>query len=130
MSVSLYVFMIIGSMIFPSGPFIRPHPVFWRWIFGLSLIYSFFLIYLILLPLNNEREFFKKYIDDNLGKPIILKIYAENCNPLTLKKLYDAMDRFVIAHFVGWFMKALLLRHRLMLWLMSFFWELLELSFV
>eukprot|EP00485_Elphidium_margaritaceum_P008401 CAMPEP_0202693098 /NCGR_PEP_ID=MMETSP1385-20130828/7312_1 /ASSEMBLY_ACC=CAM_ASM_000861 /TAXON_ID=933848 /ORGANISM="Elphidium margaritaceum" /LENGTH=258 /DNA_ID=CAMNT_0049348737 /DNA_START=490 /DNA_END=1266 /DNA_ORIENTATION=+ len=38
------------------------------------------------------------------------------------------MDRFVIAHFIGWFVKGLLIRHRLMLWCMSLMWELVELS--
>eukprot|EP00483_Globobulimina_turgida_P003479 UN03485 len=38
------------------------------------------------------------------------------------------MDRFVFAHFVGWFAKGLLVRHRLMLWIMSITWEFVELS--
>jgi phosphatidylserine synthase 1 len=30
-------------MVFPNGPFIRPHPIFWRLIFGISVLYALLL---------------------------------------------------------------------------------------
>jgi phosphatidylserine synthase 1 len=30
-------------MVFPNGPFIRPHPIFWRIIFGISVLYALLL---------------------------------------------------------------------------------------
>lgn len=30
-------------MIFPNGPFIRPHPIIWRIIFGVSVLYALLL---------------------------------------------------------------------------------------
>jgi len=30
-------------MIFPNGPFIRPHPIIWRIVFGLSVLYALLL---------------------------------------------------------------------------------------
>ena len=66
-------------------------------------------------------------IDDSLGKPIVLPLYAEDCS-ITYSNVLDKMDRFVLAHFFGWFVKGLLFRHRLMLWCMSILWELVELS--
>lgn len=33
------LFLLISALTFPNGPFIRPHPILWRVIFGLSVIY-------------------------------------------------------------------------------------------
>jgi phosphatidylserine synthase 1 len=30
-------------MVFPNGPFIRPHPIFWRVVFGVSVLYALLL---------------------------------------------------------------------------------------
>jgi phosphatidylserine synthase 1 len=30
-------------MVFPNGPFIRPHPIFWRIVFGVSVLYTLLL---------------------------------------------------------------------------------------
>eukprot|EP01084_Bolivina_argentea_P299964 517114_1 len=122
----LYVYFVIGGMIFPSGPFIRPHPLIWRLIFACSLLYLFILIILIILPPMDARMFLAT-IDPSLGKPIILPLYAEDCS-ITYDNIMNKMDRFVIAHFLGWFVKGLLIRHRLILWWMSISWELIELS--
>merc|ERR1719295_1849105 len=51
----LYVYFVIGAMIFPSGPFIRPHPVVWRLVFAISLLYTFILVILIVLPPMDAR---------------------------------------------------------------------------
>ena len=122
----LYVYFVIGSMILPSGPFIRPHPLFWRLIFAASLLYVFILVVLIILPPMQARLLLAQ-VDSSLGKPIVLPLYAEDC-ALTKVNVMSKMDRFVIAHFAGWFVKGLLVRHRLMLWCMSILWELIELS--
>lgn len=61
------------------------------------------------------------------GKKVVQKIYCEDCT-LNYENIMDKMDRFVFAHFFGWLFKALIIRDRLMLWLMSFIWELTELS--
>eukprot|EP01083_Nonionella_stella_P089950 251261_1 len=123
----LYVFFVLGCMIFPSGPFIRPHPVIWRLIFAFSLLYVLVLIILIIVPPMDARLLIAKWIDPSLGKPIVLPLYAEDCS-LTYDNFMSKMDRFVFAHLVGWVVKGLLVRHRLMLWISSITWELLELS--
>ena len=126
MYIGLYIYFVIGSMIFPSGPFIRPHPVLWRLVFAVSLLYTFLLIILIVLPPMEARLLLAKF-DPALGKPIVLPLYAEDCS-LTWTNVMSKMDRFVVAHFMGWFVKGLLVRHRLFLWCLSISWELVELS--
>lgn len=36
---TLALFLVVSALAFPNGPFIRPHPVLWRIIFGLSVVY-------------------------------------------------------------------------------------------
>jgi phosphatidylserine synthase 1 len=32
-------FLLISALSFPNGPFVRPHPLLWRMVFGLSILY-------------------------------------------------------------------------------------------
>lgn len=45
--VIVFFFMIISVIAFPSGPFIRPHPVFWRMVFGISVLYLMVLLFIL-----------------------------------------------------------------------------------
>lgn len=39
------------------------------------------------------------------------------------------MDIFAVAHFFGWVVKAILLRHRIIAWTLSITWEITEVAF-
>lgn len=41
------VFILIGSVHMPDGPFLRPHPVLWRVVLCLIILYVLFLIFLL-----------------------------------------------------------------------------------
>lgn len=43
----VFFFLVISILAFPNGPFIRPHPAFWRLLFGLSVLYLMFLVFLM-----------------------------------------------------------------------------------
>ena len=43
----LVFFLIISVLAFPNGPFIRPHPILWRMVFGLSVMYLLTVQFLI-----------------------------------------------------------------------------------
>lgn len=43
----IFFFSIISVLAFPNGPFTRPHPAVWRIIFGLSVLYLLFIIFLM-----------------------------------------------------------------------------------
>lgn len=43
----IFFFLIISVLAFPNGPFTRPHPAVWRIIFGVSVIYLLFIIFLM-----------------------------------------------------------------------------------
>ena len=63
---------------FRDGPFIRPHPSFWRIVLGINLLYELALVFLLFQDLDSARELLK-YIDPNLGRPLPEKSYGEEC---------------------------------------------------
>ncbi|KAF9508315.1 hypothetical protein BS47DRAFT_1350499 [Hydnum rufescens UP504] len=66
-------------------------------------------------------------LDPNLGVPLPEKSYAEACtfNP---RNLWSAIDIFCLAHALGWFGKALILRDYWFCWILSVAFELAEYS--
>jgi len=67
------------------------------------------------------------YIDSNLGVPLPEKSYADDC-ALTVKNLWNAFDIFCVAHALGWFGKAMILRDYWFCWILSIAFELAEYS--
>lgn len=122
------IFLAVGLFAFPSGPFIRPHPIVWKVVFGLSLLYLIVLI-ILLVPSPVQMREFLNFIDPQVGIPFELPLYAEDCS-LTWNNLKDKTDVFVLAHFFGWLIKALFFRHRILLWVFSITWELVELALI
>jgi phosphatidylserine synthase 2 len=77
-----------------------------------------------------------QHLHPSLGTPVADRTYAADCRLLlpggvinwaTLRA--TVVDEFVLAHALGWFAKALVLRNHLLLWSASVGFELLELSF-
>lgn len=64
---------------FRDGPFIRPHPAFWRIVLGINLIYELTLVFLLFQDLTTAREYMV-LLDSNLGKPLPEKNYADDCS--------------------------------------------------
>lgn len=126
--VAVFVFLIFGMLLFPSGPFIRPHPSFWRIVFGASLIYLMLMILLLFQNLENAR-YAMTFLDSTLNVPLDERSYAADCS-LTLHNMKGAIyDRYVLAHFFGWMMYSLMIRDRKLCWMASIIWELVEICF-
>ena len=43
----IIIFLLIGIIHMPDGPFIRPHPVLWRLVLCISILYVLMLIYIL-----------------------------------------------------------------------------------
>lgn len=63
---------------FRDGPFIRPHPAFWRIVLGINLIYELAIVFLLFQDVETARGYMV-LLDSNLGKPLPEKNYAEDC---------------------------------------------------
>ena len=95
---------------FRDGPFIRPHPAFWRMILGVNLLYELGLVFLLFQDLKTARHMMT-FIDSNLGVPLPEKNYAEDCTltPSTLWVWRHAVCRAKINETLGHFFRYLLL---------------------
>jgi len=124
-------FLLFGVINTPDGPFIRPHPAFWRLILCMSIIYELALVFLIFQTVDDARGLMVHF-DDTLGKPLPEKSYGGNCliydanNTDPFHNLWDKLDGFVPTHFFGWWLKTLILRDWWLCTVLSVMFELME----
>lgn len=126
----IFFFCIISVLAFPNGPFTRPHPAIWRMIFGMSVLYLMFLLFLMFQNYKTIMSIFywfdPKLEDFHINED---KEYGVNCSDISIRKLYDHLDVFALAHFLGWTFKGVLIRHAGILWCISVMWEITEIQF-
>ncbi|CAH8631191.1 unnamed protein product [Schistosoma haematobium] len=126
------IFLLISVMIMPNGPFIRPHPALWRMVFGASLLYFLCLVAVVFLRLDEARAILiwvYPELKHMRHSDILDKEYAVNCSQISFARVYSHMDIFALAHFLGWLIKATLLRHHIIAWTLSINWEITEVAF-
>ncbi|XP_055335120.1 phosphatidylserine synthase 2-like [Paramacrobiotus metropolitanus] len=124
-------FLIIGILQTSDGPFRRPHPVFWRLIFSITVLYELSLIFLLFQSADDARRLLK-HIDPTLGEVLPEKDYGGNCKLYDenhtdpYHNIWDKMDGFVPTHFFGWWLKTLILRDYWLCMVISVMFEILE----
>jgi phosphatidylserine synthase 2 len=75
-----------------------------------------------------DVERWVRIVDPSLPKVRLDRAYAENCNEWS--SVWDTIkDEFFIAHIVGWYFKALLLRDPFLCWILSILFEVWEYTF-
>ncbi|KAH7915454.1 phosphatidyl serine synthase-domain-containing protein [Hygrophoropsis aurantiaca] len=119
-------FLVFSMIQFRDGPFIRPHPAFWRVVLGVNLLYELALVFLLFQDLQSARQMMT-LLDPSLNVPLPEKSYAENCE-LTPLNIWNALDIFCVAHALGWFGKAMILRDYWFCWILSIAFEFAEYS--
>ncbi|KZV90008.1 PSS-domain-containing protein [Exidia glandulosa HHB12029] len=119
-------FLLFSMIQFRDGPFVRPHPAFWRVVLGVNLIYELAMVFLLFQDLGTARHMMT-LLDPNLGVPLPEKSYAEDCT-FTFANVWNAVDIFCLAHALGWFGKALILRDYWFCWILSIAFEFAEYS--
>jgi phosphatidylserine synthase 2 len=132
---AIAVFLLYCSLQLNDSFFVRPHRAVWRVVKGIAIIYLLFLVILLFQSPEYTRQFFT-FFDENLGKPLPEKSYASDCRvytPENNQSLFynikaNVFDEFVIAHFLGWFGKALIFRDWYLSWFFSIWFEVLEKS--
>uniref|UniRef100_A0A8C7QM76 Phosphatidylserine synthase n=1 Tax=Oncorhynchus mykiss TaxID=8022 RepID=A0A8C7QM76_ONCMY len=131
---SILVFLCFGVTQAKDGPFTRPHPAYWRFWLCVSVVYELFLIFVLFQTVRDGRQFMK-YIDPKLGVALPERDYGGNCliyDPGNTTdpwhNIWDKMDGFVPAHFLGWYIKTLVIRDWWMCMIISVMFEFLEYS--
>lgn len=129
-SATVVFFLVISALAFPNGPFIRPHPVLWRIIFGASVIYTMLLQFTLFQNFTDVKRALKWLDPERLSKERLEeKAYAVDCWNITVERIWNSIDIFAVGHYLGWVMKALLIRHQIICWYISIAWELTEIFF-
>lgn len=106
---------------FRDGPFIRPHPAFWRIALGINLLYELSLVFLLFQDLGTARQMMK-YIDSSLGVPLPEKSYAENCE-LTFRNIWVCPNMNELRQYEPWLFLSGLDRHFLRCPRLRMVWE-------
>ena len=75
---SAAAFLLFSMIQFRDGPFIRPHPAFWRVVMGINLLYELALVFLLFQDLDTARGYMK-LLDPSLGEPLEEKDYSKQC---------------------------------------------------
>jgi phosphatidylserine synthase 1 len=124
------LFLVISALAFPNGPFIRPHPIVWRLVFGVSVIYILLLQFALYQSYADIKSALSWLDPERLShENLTEKEYAVNCSDVSLERVWSHVDIFAVGHFLGWGMKALLIRHAIICWYISIAWELTEVVF-
>lgn len=115
---------------------VRPHPSFWKLVHGIMICYLLFWVWMLFQNVDDARQFLKNMYPE-LGVELPERSYGSDCALLlppnnrinweTIKS--TVFDEFVVAHTLGWWGKALIIRDRGLLWIISIAFELMELTF-
>ncbi|KAG6391658.1 hypothetical protein SASPL_149415 [Salvia splendens] len=130
------VYLAYSLLQAPSTVLIRPHPAFWRLVHGMAVIYLVALTFLLFQRRDDARQFMK-FLHPDLSVELPERSYGVDCriyvpeNPSSrFKNVYDTLfDVFVVAHILGWWGKAIMIRNQPLLWVLSIGFESLELTF-
>lgn len=96
----IFFFLIISVLTFPNGPFTRPHPAVWRIIFGVSVMYLLFIIFLMFQKYTVIMEIFY-WFDPSLRN---FRIDMDKVSYLTKFKLhFSHSEKFVIYYQIEMF---------------------------
>lgn len=126
----VFFFLIVSTLAFPNGPFTRPHPVVWRAVFGLSVLYLMGLLFFLFQNYTTVKNIIYWFYPDLREFRIDSdKEYGVNCSDISWNKVRGHLDVFAWGHLLGWTMKALLVRHYGICWTISVMWEITEVVF-
>ncbi|KAG0022720.1 AAA ATPase midasin [Entomortierella chlamydospora] len=120
-------FCVFGMLQFRDSLLRRPHPALWRVVLSIGVVYQLFLVFLLFQNKHDARLFFK-YLDPSLGMPLPEKSYGDACELTYDNVVSQVFDEFVLAHAIGWFCKALILRDYTFCWILSVMFEVMEYS--
>ncbi|KAF9437662.1 hypothetical protein BGZ76_011703 [Entomortierella beljakovae] len=114
-------FCVFGMLQFRDSLLLRPHPALWRVVLSVGVVYQ------LALNKHDAREIFK-YLDPSLGVALPEKSYGDACELTYDNVMSQVLDEFVLAHAIGWFCKALIIRDYTFCWILSVMFEVMEYS--
>ena len=130
-----FTFLGYGAIQFRDSLMVRPHPVVWRVIHAAGILFLMLIAFLLMLNIDDVRAFLH-VLDPELGFPLEDKNYGVDCrlyHPGHPKGdwhvLWDTInDPFMLAHLLGHFGHALIVRDWVLCTVISVGFEILECS--
>ncbi|KAK0462058.1 phosphatidyl serine synthase-domain-containing protein [Desarmillaria tabescens] len=124
---SILSFLMFSMIQFRDGPFIRPHPAFWRAVLGVNLLYE---LSTRLPPLPGLGLCPGHDADPRSGSggPSSRRRATRRIARLVGRVSGTHLTCFAVAHTLGWFGKAMILRDYWFCWILSIAFELAEYS--
>lgn len=123
----------LGVIFLPEPSKVRPFPLFWRFFQAAAFAYAINVLLWLCFSKENLQFILQKVYDNELGKPLGEKSYAEDCriftpeNPTSyFSNITSSVDMFVAAHFLGWMFKIWIFRNSTMAWVLSIAFEIME----
>ena len=124
-------FLFYCSIMLHDGQVVsRPHPVVWRLVHGMTLLYLVAIVFLLAQSSEANVDNTIKLFEPRAGSAELPRVLDNSiaCR-LTWENIYPRVDIFFAAHFFGWFVKALILRNWGLMWTCSLLFEVLEVTF-
>ena len=134
--VLIYAVLQFDNVDYLEMSFFHPFPFLWRLLRGMSLVYLLLLIFMFFQEPEFTRTVVLPAIDPTLGHELPERAYGEDCRiyapdhpdgPWGNVKAV-VLDEFVIAHILGWWGKAVMIRDFKVLVTLSIGFELCELT--
>lgn len=126
--------VLVSYLLLPKPNYKSFIPWFFRLFQALGFVYFLNLLFMTILDAETLRSVLVA-LDPRLMEPLKERNYSIDCTIYTpndptskFRNIMDTMDIFVSAHFIGWAVKTLIFRNNLLAWLMSFAFEIYELS--
>ncbi|EPY26341.1 phosphatidylserine synthase 2 [Strigomonas culicis] len=131
LAAAAFTFIGFGALHLPDSLLVRPHPAVWRAVLAVGIMYIVLLTFLLFQDLGTIRQMLG-YCDPALLEPMPEREYAADCrmytdeDPFVFLKNFDS---FIIAHALGYVVKALIMRDWRMVTCISLGFEVLEITF-
>ena len=130
----LLISIVVLAMFLQDGPLIRPHPFFWRLILAFVIILIIVFITLCTVDRSVIIKGMMLITPGKAGNITADRDYSQSCVIYDRSTPQDpfhnvkpvVFDVFVLAHFFGWIMQALILRNMTLCWTISILFEVCE----
>eukprot|EP00998_Keelungia_sp_KM082_P000733 NODE_1084_length_1478_cov_62.596595_g1073_i0.p1 GENE.NODE_1084_length_1478_cov_62.596595_g1073_i0~~NODE_1084_length_1478_cov_62.596595_g1073_i0.p1 ORF type:complete len:473 (-),score=87.48 NODE_1084_length_1478_cov_62.596595_g1073_i0:58-1419(-) len=137
MLLTVAIFTIWCGVHLPDGLLVRPHPVVWRCVTALGITYLVALVFMLFQSVHTARKMVH-FLDPALGTPLPERSYGDECAIYTpnhpsgsnfANVVATVSDEFIIAHVLGYWGKAVVLRSWRLVTFISIGFELVEITF-
>ena len=132
LAAAVLAWLVVGAVVLPNGPFVRPHPTVWRLALAVNILYMLATVFALFQKkddIHAALRFFNPAHTPKEEQPdSSAEDYGGDCS-VSAALLWSRVDRFFLAHFLGWVAKAVMLRNMWLCWIISIGWEISEMCF-